>query len=242
MLPKLDIPIYETTLISTGKTIKFRPFLVKEQKIFLMASQSEDSKEVINSIKQVLTNCVVDDTDVSKLPVFDLENLFLNLRAKSVGENVELNYVCNNLVTNEKNEETQCGGKIKLDINLMEIQATKNPEHTNKIMLSDKLGIMMKYPSFDIIGALNLQTESDLLQLIVACIDYIFDDEKLYHAKDSTQQELIDFIETMQQSDIAKIQKFFETMPKISKDVEFKCKKCGYEEKTNIEGIQNFFG
>ena len=102
MLPKLDIPIYETTLISTGKTIKFRPFLVKEQKIFLMAAQSEDSKEVINSIKQVLTNCVVDDTDVSKLPVFDLENLFLNLRARSVGEKVELNYVCNNLVKNDK--------------------------------------------------------------------------------------------------------------------------------------------
>ena len=119
MLPKLDIPIYETTLISTGKTIKFRPFLVKEQKIFLMASQSEDSKEVINSIKQVLSNCVVDDTDVSKLPFFDLENLFLNLRARSVGEKVELNYVCNNLVKNEKDEEVQCGGKIKLDINLM---------------------------------------------------------------------------------------------------------------------------
>ena len=97
MLPKLDIPIYETTLISTGKTIKFRPFLVKEQKIFLMAAQSEDSKEVINSIKQVLSNCVVDDTDISKLPFFDLENLFLNLRARSVGEKVELNYVCNNL-------------------------------------------------------------------------------------------------------------------------------------------------
>lgn len=242
MLPKIDVPIYETTLISTGKTIKFRPFLVKEQKIFLMAAQSEDSKEVINSIKQVLTNCVVDDTDISNLPVFDLENLFLNLRAKSVGENVELNYICNNMVKNDKNEDTQCGGKIKLDINLMEIQATKNPEHTNKIMLSEKLGIMMKYPSFDIISKINIQTESDLLQLIIACIDFIFDDEKIYYAKDSTEQELIDFIETMQQSDIMKIQKFFETMPKISKDVEFKCKKCGYEEKTNIEGIQNFFG
>ena len=128
MLPKLDIPIYETTLISTGKTIKFRPFLVKEQKIFLMAAQSEDSKEVINSIKQVLTNCVVDDTDISKLPFFDLENLFLNLRARSVGEKVELNYVCNNLVKNDKDEDVQCAGKIKLDINLMDIKPTKNEE------------------------------------------------------------------------------------------------------------------
>ena len=154
MLPKLDIPIYETTLISTGKTIKFRPFLVKEQKIFLMAAQSDDSKEVINSIKQVLTNCVVDGTDVSKLPFFDLENLFLNLRARSVGEKVELNYVCNNLVKNDKDEEVQCAGKIKLDINLMDIKPTKNEEHSNKIMLTDKLGIVMKYPSFDIISKL----------------------------------------------------------------------------------------
>jgi hypothetical protein len=190
----------------------------------------------------VLTNCVVDDTDVSKLPVFDLENLFLNLRARSVGEKVELNYVCNNLVKNDKDEDVQCAGKIKLDIDLMDIKPTKNEEHSNKIMLTDKLGIVMKYPSFDIISKLNIQSESDLFQLIIACIDYIFDEEKIYYTKDSTEQELTDFIETMQQSDIAKIQKFFETMPKISKDVEFKCKKCGYEEKTTIEGIQNFFG
>lgn len=242
MLPKLDVPIYEITLISTGKTIKFRPFLVKEQKIFLMAAQSEDSKEVINAIKQVLTNCVVDGTDISKLPFFDLENLFLNLRARSVGEKVELNYVCNNLVKNEKNEDIQCGGKIKLDINLMEIKPTKNEEHSNKIMLTEKLGIMMKYPSFEIISKLNIQSESDLLQLIIACIDCVFDEEKIYYAKDSTEQELTEFVETMQQSDIVKIQKFFETMPKISKNVEFKCKKCGYEEQTVIEGIQNFFG
>ena len=243
MLPKLDVPIYELKLISNGKIVKFRPFLVKEQKIFLMASQSEDAKEVIDAIKQVLSNCVVDDTDVTSLPVFDLEFLFLNLRAKSVGENVELNYVCNNLVKNEKDdEEESCGGKIKLNVNLMEVDTIKNPEHTNKIMLTDKLGLMMKYPSFDIIKKLNIQNESELLKVIISCIDYIFDENEIYYAKDTTEEELTDFIESMQQSDVQKIQKFFETMPKISKNVEFKCKKCGYEEKTTIEGIQNFFG
>jgi hypothetical protein len=244
MLPKLDVPIYELKLISNGKIVKFRPFLVKEQKIFLMASQSEDAKEVIDAIKQVLSNCVVDDTDVTSLPVFDLEFLFLNLRAKSVGENVELNYVCNNLVKNEKDgeEEEACGGKIKLNVNLMEVDTIKNPEHTNKIMLTDKLGLMMKYPSFDIIKKLNIQNESELLKVIISCIDYIFDENEIYYAKDTTEEELTDFIESMQQSDVQKIQKFFETMPKISKNVEFKCKKCGYEEKTTIEGIQNFFG
>jgi hypothetical protein len=244
MLPKLDVPIYELKLISNGKIVKFRPFLVKEQKIFLMASQSEDAKEVIDAIKQVLSNCVVDDTDVTSLPVFDLEFLFLNLRAKSVGENVELNYVCNNLVKNEKDgeEEEACGGKIKLNVNLMEVDTIKNPEHTNKIMLTDKLGLMMKYPSFDIIKKLNIQNESELLKVIISCIDYIFDENEIYYAKDTTEEELTDFIESMQQSDVQKIQKFFETMPKISKNVEFKCKKCGYEEKITIEGIQNFFG
>jgi hypothetical protein len=242
MLPKLDVPIYELKLISNGKIVKFRPFLVKEQKIFLMASQSEDAKEVIDAIKQVLSNCIVDDTDVTSLPVFDLEFLFLNLRAKSVGENVELNYVCNNLVKNEKGEEEACGGKIKLNVNLMEVDIIKNPEHTNKIMLTDKLGLMMKYPSFDIIKKLNIQNESELLKVITSCIDYIFDENEIYYAKDTTEEELTDFIESMQQSDVQKIQKFFETMPKISKNVGFKCKKCGYEEKTTIEGIQNFFG
>jgi hypothetical protein len=178
------------------------------------------------------------------LPVFDLEFLFLNLRAKSVGENVELNYVCNNLVKNEKDgeEEETCGGKIKLNVNLMEVDTIKNPEHTNKIMLTDKLGLMMKYPSFDIIKKLNIQNESELLKVIISCIDYIFDENEIYYAKDTAEEELTDFIESMQQSDVQKIQKFFETMPKISKNVEFKCKKCGYEEKTTIEGIQNFFG
>ena len=126
--------------------------------------------------------------------------------------------------------------------NLMEVDIIKNPEHTNKIMLTDKLGLMMKYPSFDIIKKLNIQNESELLKVIISCIDYIFDENEIYYAKDTTEEELTDFIESMQQSDVQKIQKFFETMPKISKNVEFKCKKCGYEEKITIEGIQNFFG
>ena len=137
MLPKIDVPIYETTLISTGKTIKFRPFLVKEQKLFMMAAQSDNSKDVIDAIRQVLTNCILDtEVDVNTLPSFDLEYLFMHLRARSVGEVVNLRYVCNNKVKDEKGEEKDCGGLVKIDINLTEIEPTKNPEHSNKVELS----------------------------------------------------------------------------------------------------------
>ena len=243
MLPKIDVPVYETTLISTGKKVKFRPFLVKEQKLFLMASQSEDSKEVVNAIKQVIANCVVDkDVNVDTLPTFDLENLFLQLRARSVGEKVEMNYVCNNPIGDGSAEPKPCGGKIKLFLDLLEIKPTTNPEHNQKIELTPKLGIVMKYPNFEILSSLNIQSQEDLLKIIIACIDYIYDDEQIYYAKDTTEQELNEFIESMQQTDIQKIQKFFETMPKISKNVEFHCKKCGYKEDIVIEGLQNFFG
>ena len=243
MLPKIDVPAYETTLLSTGKKIKFRPFLVKEQKLFLMASQSDDAKEVVSAIKQVIGNCILDkNIDVDTLPTFDLENLFLQLRARSVGEKVEMNYVCNNPITDDKGESKPCGGKIKLFLDLLDIKPTKNPEHDTKIELSPKMGIVMKYPNFEILSSLSIQTQEDLLKIIIACIDYVYDEDQIYYAKDSTPEELNEFIESMQQSDIQKIQKFFETMPKISKEVDFKCSKCGYTENMVIEGLQNFFG
>lgn len=243
MLPKIDVPIYETTLISTGKTVKFRPFLVKEQKLFLMAAQSEDAKDVINAIRQVLTNCILDtEVDVNTLPTFDLEHLFMQLRARSVGEIVNLRYVCNNRVKDEKGEEQNCGGLVKIDVNLTEIQPTKNPEHNNKIQLSENLGVVMKYPNFNIVNNLNIKSEVDMLNVIIECIDYIYDKDNIYYAKDTDKKELVDFIENMQQTDLAKIQKFFETMPKIIKKFDFKCPKCSYAEEMDIEGIQNFFG
>jgi len=241
-LPKLDTPIYETTLISTGKKIKFRPFLVKEQKLFLMASQSEDAKEVVSTIKQVLSNCILDDIDINSLPTFDLEHLFVQLRAKSVGEIVNLRYSCNNNVEDKDGETKVCGGTVKIDLNLLEIKPTIDPTHSSKIELSAKMGIVMKYPNFDIVEKLNIQTQAELLNLVTACIDYIYDAEQIYHAKDVSADELNEFIEEMQQSDLEKIQKFFETMPRLQTKHDFKCVKCGYQENINIEGIQNFFG
>lgn len=242
-LPKIDTPTYETKLISTGKTVKYRPFLVKEQKLFLMASQSEDAKEVVNTIKQVLNNCILTNSvKIDELPVFDLEHLFLQIRARSVGEVVNLRYNCNNDVLDENKETKKCGGLVKVDLNLLEITPTKTPNHSNKIELSPKLGIVMKYPNFDIVQKLNIQSEADLLDLVISCIDYIYDEEQIYYANKTSKEELEEFIENLQQSDLEKIQTFFQTMPKLSKKFDFKCPKCGYSEEINVEGIQNFFG
>ena len=243
-LPKIDVPVYETKLISSGKTIKYRPFLVKEQKLFLMAAQAADEKETIDVVKQVLNNCIITDIDVDDLPTFDLEYLFMQLRARSVGEVVNLKYNCNNTLKDDKGEDKVCGGLVKFDLNLLEIEPTRSEEHNNKIVLSDKLGVVMKYPTLKMIGdtkALQDESIESIMDIIIKCIDYIYDADQMYYAKDSTQEELMEFVESMQQDDLEKIQKFFTTMPKMSKPLDFKCGKCGYEEKIVVEGMQNFF-
>lgn len=242
MLPKIDVPIYETKLISSGKTIKFRPFLVKEQKLFLMASQSDDTKDMISAIKQVISNCVLDEIDVDSLATFDLEYLFVQLRARSVSEVVNLKYNCNNKITKDE-KETECGNVVQFDLNLLEIEPTKNPNHHSKIEITNDLGIVMKYPTFNMMDKVNIDEGnlSDIIDVIIGCIDYIYDKDNVYYAKDSTHQELVDFIESLKQSDLEKIQQFFVTLPKMEKDLHFKCNKCGYEEDIKVEGIQNFF-
>ena len=243
-LPKIDVPTYETTLISSGKKVKYRPFLVKEQKLFLMASQSNDEKETINVVKQVLNNCIISDIDVEDLPTFDLEHLFMQLRARSVGEVVNLKYNCNNTVKDDKGEDKPCGGLVKFDLNILDIKPTIDKDHDSKIQITEKLGIVMKYPTLKMVGNFdNLQNESidSIMEIIVSCIDFIYDDDQMYYAKDSSKEELMEFVENLQQDDLEKIQKFFTTMPKISKPLDFKCGKCGYEEKIVVEGIQNFF-
>jgi hypothetical protein len=242
MLPKLDVPIYEVKLISTGKPIRFRPFLVKEQKLFLMAAESEDAKETINVIRQVLKNCVLDDIDVDALPTFDLEFLFMNMRARSVEEIVDLKYKCNNVVKNEEGEDVQCSGTVGFKFNLLEIQPTKHPDHTNQIKLTENLGINLKYPTFEMIKKYEDLDENEVLsRVLIDCIDFIFDKEQIYYAKDSTKEELEEFIDSMQQKDLEKFKDFFDKMPEIKKDVKFKCPKCNYEEEITIKGMQNFF-
>lgn len=242
MLPKLDVPIYELTLISSGKKIRFRPFLVKEQKLLLMVAQDEEGKDTINVVKQILKNCIVDEINIDDLPTFDLEYLFLNLRARSVNEIVELKYRCNNLIKDEKGEEKQCGSLEKFNVELLNIKPTKDPNHNNKISLSEKMGVVMKYPTFEMIAKLEGKTEEEILmELLVDCIDYVYDEENIYKTKDLPKQEIIEFIDSMQQKDLEKLQNFFETSPKIKHKIDFSCKKCGYKEEIPVEGLQNFF-
>jgi len=240
MLPKIDVPIYETNLISNGETIRFRPFLVKEQKLFLMANESEDQRETINTIKQVLRNCILDDIDVDKLSTFDIEYVFLQLRARSIGEVVNLRFTCNNDI----NENEKCGNTVQIDVNVLDIKPVINEKHTNKIQINEKVGIVLKYPTFGSIdfSELNAEDMDQILDVIISCIDYIYDEEQVYHAKDSSKQELREFIENLKQTDLEKISEFFNTLPKMKKDVDFNCKKCGYHEVLHLEGIQSFFG
>lgn len=240
MLPKLDVPIYETQLISNGQTIRYRPFLVKEQKLFLMANESEDPKETVNAIKQVLRNCILDEIDVENMATFDIEYVFLQLRARSVGEVVNLKFTCNNTIEEEK----KCLNTVNIDVNVLDIQPTLNSEHSNKIQISEKIGIVMKYPTFNSVDILGLDTDnmSEILNVIVSCIDYIYDEDKIYYAKDTPKKEMLEFVEDMKQSDLEKISKFFDTLPKIKREVEFDCNKCGYQEKIMLEGVQSFFG
>jgi len=241
MLPKIDVPVFTVELPSNKKKVDFRPFLVKEQKLFLMMAESTDPAETIKVIRQVLKNCVLIDLDIDALPVFDLEYLFMNLRARSVSEMVNLKYRCNNMV-GEEGSQKECGTINEINFNVLEIQPTYTKEHTNKIQLSDKIGIIMKYPTFELVQKATGKGEDEMIMdMIYETIECVYDENQIYHMKDNTKEEIIEFVDNLQQKDLEKIRVFFETMPKIKKDIEYNCKKCGYHDTIALEGIQNFF-
>jgi hypothetical protein len=241
-LPKLDVPIFTIDLPLSKTKLRYRPFLVKEEKLLLMAVESDDEKTVMDSIKQIINNCCLDEIDADLLPITDLEYFFLHLRARSIGEIVDLQYKCNNKVKNDKDEEVECGNSVKIKVNILEIKPTINPQHTNKIELTKNLGIVMKYPNFTLIDKVKSNNDVEqILGIIMNCVDYIYDEEKIYYKKDISDVELTEFIENLTQKQFAKVQEFFETVPSIKKELDFKCNKCNYEEKIVVEGIQNFF-
>lgn len=243
-LPKIDVPTYELELISNKKKIKFRPFLVKEQKLFLMASESSEINDTVNAIRQIIKNCILTEIDVDSLPVFDLEYLFLNMRARSVSEVVNLKYQCNNtIIDKETQEEKKCGMINELNVNLLEIKPEVNNPISNKIQLTENVGICMKFPTFEMTQKLLGKSETEMIsEILYDCVDYIYDKETVYYTKDIDRQELIDFIDGLQQKEMNKIQNFFDGMPKISKKINYECKKCNYHEEITLEGLQNFFG
>lgn len=239
-LPKIDVPIFELTLPLSKQNIRFRPFLVREEKILLMAMESDDELATMLSIKQIITNCVLDDIDIDMMPVVDMEYLFLNLRARSVNEITDVHYKCNNQVNDEKGEH-ECGNIVKASFNLLEVKPVFNTEHSSKIELTPSLGVVMKYPTVGMMYSIRGSSIDGIMDVLVSCIDYIYDDETIYYAKDSSKEELTDFVDSLTKEQFVKLQDFFIGLPKLTKNLEFKCDKCGYSDEISLEGIQSFF-
>lgn len=235
-LPISSTPSYTLTVPSTGKQVKYRPFLVKEEKALLLAQQSEDPVVMIDTLKKIIAECVNGDIEVDKLATFDIEYIFAQLRAKSVGEIVELIFPCDVCEVEE--------AKVKVAFDLTKIKVDKSPEHTNDIKLFDDVGVKMNYPNIEIVNKLQSGDAGNIDQIfniVISCIEYIYTPDEVFYAKEQTNEELTNFLENLTSEQFAKIQQFFETMPKIRQEVEYTCPVCGREHKKYLEGISSFF-
>jgi len=236
-LPKLNVPVYEAILPSTEKVIKYRPFLVKEEKLLLTAQESGDDA-VLPAVKQIIKNCVQGELDVDNMPLFDIEYLFLRLRAKSVGEEITLGlkpYPC------VQNDGELCKFTTEVAINLEEVKVLKDEKHTSKIMLDDKIGIMMKYPDISQVGIKGSESEMGM-NIIKSCIKMIFTEEETYESDSFADKELDEFIDSLNTKQMEKIRDFFNSMPTLKHTVKYKCKTCNEEKETTVQGLNSFFG
>jgi len=239
-LPQIATPTYELVLPSTGKKIKYRPFLVKEEKILILALESQDSKQITTAIKSTLKSCIqTRGIKVEELPTFDIEYIFLNIRGKSVGESVDV------IVTCPDDGETTVETQIFLD----EIQVQKNEKHNRDIVLDQNLTLRMKYPSldefiknnFDVSGANDITFEASL-DIIASCIDVVYNEDESWAASDCTKKELSEWLETLNSNQFKQVETFFETMPKLSHTVKVVNPKTKIESDVTLEGITSFFG
>lgn len=247
-LPKLNTDIiHSTKLPILGKEIKYRPFFVKEEKILLMAIQGENEedsslKEMVDAIKNVIDNCTFGKLDLNKLSIIDLEWLMVKLRTKSKGEISSVKFKCKN--NNSKGET--CNTINSVDIDLTKVRLMKNENHISFIKLVDDIGVKMKYPTVEMIQILNDNVSlNDVAvgdELLVKCVDYVLDGEKIHKSLNTPKEELIDFFDTMTDKQFTMIKNFFNTMPKVVVDIKYKCKKCENERDVTLEGIKNFFG
>ena len=237
-LPTITTPSYELELPSTGKKIKYRPFLVKEEKLLVLALETEDTKQISTAIKTVLKSCIqTRGIKVEKLPTFDIEYLFLNIRGKSVGEEIEVNLIA------PDDEETS----VPVTINIDDIKITKKKDHSNKIKLDKSLVMEMKYPSLDEFVKNNFDFDGEVdmdqsFDLIASCIDKIYNEEEVWSTADCTKKEVKDFLEQMNSMQFKEIETFFDSMPKLSHSVTFTNPKTKVESTVVLEGLSSFFG
>ena len=237
-LPKINTPTYDLTLPSTGKKIKYRPFLVREEKILIMAMESEDMTEITNAIIQILSDCILSkDFKVESLATFDIEYLFLNVRAKSVGETVDVNITC------PDDNETQV--EMSIDIDSIKVQKTRG--HKNIIKLDDELSMKLRYPSLEQFVENNFEVTEGTsevgqsLSMITSCVEMIYNQEESWEASDYSKKELDEFIEQLNTKQFKQIEKFFTTMPKLSHKITVKNPNTGVESEVVLEGLASFF-
>ena len=236
-LPKIEVPTYELTLPSEDKKIKYRPFLVREEKILYIAMETGQNKEMINALKDVVGACTFDVLNVDRLPIFDIEYLFLQIRAKSVSEITKFRAICPD------------DGKtyVETEVDLTKVEVQVDDEHTNRIMLESgrNLGLVLKYPTlknYDVGRGLDNIEIDKVFNILIDCIDHIFEGDKIYPAKDTSKQELKEFIEGLPQDAFTKIKSFFDTMPKLKHEIEVTNPNTNVTSKIVLTGIADFFG
>ena len=231
-LPKLASAKFELTLPSTGEKIEYRPFLVKEEKALMIAQQSGKTEDIMRSVKEVITSCTYGKVDADNLPTFDLEYMFLQLRAKSVGESVELWVTC------PDDGET----KVKVKVDLTEIQCQKEVGHDTNIRITDEVGLIMDYPKVDTLSSLEMDDDVDATFAIIKnCIRQVYDSNNVYEKIDMDKTDLDDFVESMTHEQFERVQGFFNTMPKVKHIVKVKNPKTGADGEVVLEGMQDFF-
>lgn len=229
-LPKLNVPTFELTLPSTGNKVKYRPFLVKEHKNLLLLKDASDD-EVIRIMEEIVDVCTFNKLNVKQLPNFDVEYIFLQLRAKSIGETVDLYVNCD------------CGNKIEYVMDITKLEVTRNPDHKTKIMINDIVGIEMKYPKFkDVMGIFASEDEAAVMDLIISCVKAVYTTDGDYNEiTHDDRADLEEFINSMTKEQFDKVEQFFVTMPKLRQEINAKCDKCGADNHAVLEGLQNFF-
>ena len=235
-LPKLNTPSYELEVPSTDEKIQYRPFLVKEEKILLIALESGKNEDIIRAMKEIVSECTFNKLDISNLPMFDIEYIFLNIRAKSVGEVSKLKIKCP--------DDGKTLAPVEIDLNKVNVEIGEG--HTNKIELEEGTGIIMQYPTIDSFSKLGLTniTARNMTDIVAACILQIYEKngEKVYNAKDQTIKELSDFVEQMNTAQFKKVQNFFDTMPKLKHKIKVKNPKTKVESEVTLQGLSDFFG
>ena len=235
-LPKLTTPTYELEIPSTDEKIKYRPFLVKEEKILMMAMESKSSADITQAVKDIVMECTFNKVNISNMPMFDVEYIFLNIRSKSVGEVSKLKILCQ--------DDGKTYADVELDLNEVKVQV--GDDHTNKIELTEDMGLIMKYPTIDSFSETGIRdiNPGNMLDVIGTCILQIYEKkgEKTYDPKDQTKKELTEFIEQLNTKQFKDVQKFFETMPKLKHEITVKNPKTKKENKVTLTGLNDFFG